>query len=76
MACLGWLSFREIESSAAQQTSITQFRAAFVAIVSVYAIGVFVPYLTSNPGILKLHFLRSSAVIQLLTVVGVGVLLT
>jgi hypothetical protein len=76
VTCLGWLSFREIAPSAAQQTSITQFRAAFVAIVSVYAIGVFVPYLTSNPGILKLHFLRSSAVIQLLTVVGVGVLLT
>jgi hypothetical protein len=74
--CLGWLSLRQIEPSTPQEISTTQFRAAFVAIVSIYLVGILVPYLTSNPSILKLHFLRSSAVIQLLTVVGAGALST
>jgi hypothetical protein len=73
---LGWLSFRHIETPSSQNSSIAQFRAAFLAIVAVYVIGVFVPYMTSNPNILKLHLLRSSAVIQLLAVVGVGALAT
>jgi hypothetical protein len=47
-----------------------------LAIGSIYVIGVFVPYLTSNPSIFKLHLLRSSAVIHLLTVVGAGALST
>jgi hypothetical protein len=70
VTCLGWLSFRHME------TSTTQFRAAFLAIVSVYVIGIFVPYVAPNPSLLKLHLLRSSAVIQLLTVVGAGTLAT
>lgn len=77
VTCLGWLSFQRIEASLPQGgASITQFRAAFLAIVSVYVIGVFVPYFASNPSILKLHLLRSSVVIQLLTVVGAGALAT
>ena len=76
VTCLGWLSLKQIEPPTSQATAIPQFRAAFVAIVLVYVIGVFVPYITSNPSILKLHLLRTSAVIQLLAVVGVGVLAT
>jgi hypothetical protein len=74
VTCLGWLSFKQFDSS--RVPSVTQFRAAFVAIVAVYVVGVFVPHFTSNPSILKLHLLRSSAVIQLLAVVGVGALAT
>ena len=74
VTCLGWLSIRQL--STPQEISTTQFRAAFVATISVYVIGIFVPYLTSNASILKLNLLRSSAVIQLLTVVGAGALST
>jgi hypothetical protein len=73
---LGWLSFQRLETAPSHNTPVVQFRAALLAIVAVYVIGVFAPYITSNPSILKLHLLRSSAVIQLLAVVGVGALAT
>ncbi len=67
---LGWLSFKALKNEASELT------AAFVGIVVVYVIGVLVSLVTAHPAIMKLHLLRSSAVIQLLAALGAAALAT
>ena len=55
---LGWLSFKALENPA------SEFTAAFLGILAVYVIGVLLSLVTSHPMIMKLHLLRSSAVIS------------
>lgn len=67
---LGWLSFKALENAA------PELIAAFLGILAVYLIGVLASLVTSHPLIMKLHLLRSSAVIQLLATLGAAALAT
>ncbi len=67
---LGWLCFKALENDASELT------AAFLGILAVYVIGVLVSLVTAHPAIMKLHLLRSSAVIQMLAALGAAALST